>query len=86
MRLKELRKKHNLTQKQLAAMISVAQSTYSDYENAELNIPSEQWLRFADIYGVSVDYMMGLTDNPTRNWSKEGSLVAEIPDPSKKKN
>lgn len=81
-RLKELRKQMGLTQQQVASMINVAQSTYSDYENGELNIHSELWLTFAYIYGVSVDYMMGLTEDPTRYWGNDSLSVAEQLDDS----
>ena len=76
-RLKEMRRRHKYTQKHLGYMLNVAQSTYSDYENGTLSIHSELWFALAIIYNVSVDYMMGLTDDPRRLWGQDGFHVTE---------
>ncbi len=61
-RLKDLREDMDLTQIKLASEIGCSQTTYSRYENEILNIPIDILLKLADFYGVSVDYILGLTD------------------------
>ena len=48
-----------MTQKQLAALLHVSQSTYSRYESGFLDVPSGILLALADLYGVTVDYLLG---------------------------
>ncbi|MBG9981524.1 helix-turn-helix transcriptional regulator [Aerococcaceae bacterium DSM 111020] len=76
-RLRELRTKNRLKQEHLSGILNVSQSTYSDYENENLNIATDHWVALADTYDVSVDYMMGLTDYPERRWNNNIWLVAE---------
>ena len=60
-RLKELRKEHKLTQKQLAAKLGVGQSTIANYEQ-KIRFPDEHMLRkVADYFSTSLDYLMGRT-------------------------
>lgn len=61
-RIRALREDSDLPQKELAAALSVAQTTYSDYELGKLNIPAPILIRLADYYGTSVDYLLGRTD------------------------
>lgn len=58
-RIKDLREDHDLKQKQLAAYLSVDQSTYSDYENGKINVPVDMLIKIADYYKVSLDYLVG---------------------------
>jgi len=62
MRLKDLREDADLTQKQLADILHVRQNTYSQYENGQRQIPIDSLVTVARFYGVSVDYLLGLTD------------------------
>ena len=64
-RLRELRKKNNLTQKQMAAKLSMSQTGYSKYETGENDIPTSVLIKFSKIYDVSVDYILGLSNDPT---------------------
>lgn len=61
LKLRELREDNDLTQTALAKLLQVHQTTYSDYERGNLNVPIAvlDWL--ADYYGVSVDYLLGRT-------------------------
>ena len=61
-RLKYLRDEHNLSQTQLAAQLGVCQRSYSAYERGERTIPPELFVKLAKIYNVSIDYMLGLTN------------------------
>ena len=67
MRLKDLREDHDLTQKKLSEMLHISQNTYSQYENGVRQLPIEMLIRISEIYGVSTDYILRLTNNPKRN-------------------
>ncbi len=66
-RLKYLRESELLSQTEVANAIFVAQRTYSYYENEQHDIPTATLIRLADFYDVSVDYILGRTDNPKLN-------------------
>ena len=61
-RIRELREDHDLTQRFIASYLSIAQNTYSNYENGKREIPMEQMIRLADFYKVNMDYLIGRTD------------------------
>lgn len=65
-RLKELRKDKNLTQKSLAEKVGSARRSIQSYE-LDINKPtSDVLIALADFFDVSVDYLLGRTDNPKR--------------------
>lgn len=59
MRLKELRKAKKLKQIDIAEMLSCSQGVYSRYESGEREPPFDIMKKLAEIYGVTVDYLMG---------------------------
>lgn len=62
---RRLRKAKGLTQMQLAKILHVNQTTVSHWE-IEQSIPDPVMLKqLSSFYGVSVDYLLGRTDNPT---------------------
>lgn len=61
-RIRDLREDNDLSQAQIANILSVSQSTYSRYESGYLDVPSEILIALAKHYNVSVDYILGLTD------------------------
>lgn len=61
-RIRNLRKDHDLSQKVIAEYLQVHQTTYSDYELENLNIPAELLMKLALYYQTSTDYLLGLTD------------------------
>ena len=61
-RLRDLREDRDLKQKDLADLLRVHQTTYSDYELGRLNIPIAALHALADFYGVSIDYLLGRTN------------------------
>ena len=63
-RVRDLREDRDLKQKDLAKLLQVHQTTYSDYELGMLNLPVNALHQLADFYGVSVDYLLGRTDEP----------------------
>ena len=66
-RLRDLRQDHDLTQKQVAKYLSMSQTGYSKYETGENDIPTHILISLSNLYKVSIDYLLGITDNPKRN-------------------
>ncbi len=66
-RLKYLRESELLTQKEIADILFITQRTYSYYETGTHDIPTQTLIKLADYYNVSVDYILGRTDNPKLN-------------------
>ena len=64
-RIRDLREDRDLKQKQLAEYLQIHQTTYSDYELGNLNVPAEILIKLAQLYKTSTDYILGLTDDPT---------------------
>lgn len=64
-RLRDLREDHDLKQKDIAQLLKIHQTTYSDYELGRLNIPTDALHTLADYYHVSIDYLLGRTNTKT---------------------
>ena len=62
--LKSLRESLGMNQKQFAAELGFPTNTYSNYENGIRDPRPDFWITIADKYHVSIDYLMGFTDNP----------------------
>lgn len=65
LRIRDLREDRDLKQKQVADYLICDQSLYSKYERQEWPLPLELADKLADLYGVSVDYLMGRTNIKT---------------------
>lgn len=63
-RLRAMREDRDLNQEQLAKLLHVSQSSYSDYERGNTNIPVVTLKQLALFYGTSIDYLLELTDEP----------------------
>ena len=63
-RLRDMREDRDLPQRALAELLHVSQATYSRYESGALDVPSGALIALALFYRTSVDYLLGLTDNP----------------------
>lgn len=61
-RLKELRQKNNLTLKELAQKIGMANNTLSQYETGKREPKLETWQALADFFNVSVPYLQGIDE------------------------
>ena len=66
-RLKELRKKKGISQLRLATDLNTTQNTISRYETGEREPGIEELIMIADYFNVSVDYLIGRTENPQMN-------------------
>ena len=63
-RLQELRKDHGLSQEQLAQILGVSHYTVSSYECNRSDPDDKSKIILAKLFDVSVDYLLGLIDNP----------------------
>jgi transcriptional regulator with XRE-family HTH domain len=57
--IKNLRVETRKRQVELAEYLNVKQTTYSKYELGKINIPVEILIKLADLYDVSLDYIVG---------------------------
>lgn len=55
---------HDDKQRERAAVLHVSQNTYSQYETGGIELPPKKLILLADFYHVSVDYLLGRTNNP----------------------
>ncbi len=75
MRLKELRKKNNVSQLKLAMDLELNQNTISRYENGVREADYATLIKIADYFNVSIDYLLERTDNPNHFCQKETSTL-----------
>ena len=66
-RIRDLREDRDLFQREVAKVLHCSQRVYSNYELGQRDIPTEVLIRLADYYHVSIDYLLGQTNNPVRN-------------------
>lgn len=63
-RIRDLREDHDLTQKEVAKKLNCSQQVYSNYELGQRDIPTDILIKISQLYRVSVDYILELSDNP----------------------
>ncbi len=63
-RIRDLREDNDLTQKQVAEMLSCSQQVYSNYELGQRDIPTDILIQLSRFYNVSTDYILGISNNP----------------------
>ena len=61
-RLRELREDKDLYQKDIAKILNMSQTGYSQYETETNDIPTEILKKLADYYNTSIDYLLYRTD------------------------
>ncbi len=61
-RIRELRQDNDLTQKEVADILKIAQTTYSQYELYKRPMPIECLMILCKFYEVSADYILGFTN------------------------
>ena len=66
-RIRSLREDKDITQREMAKMLNCSQQVYSNYELGQRDIPTDILIRLANFHHVSVDYLLGLTDQKERN-------------------
>ncbi len=65
LRIRDIREDRDLTQLEIAKLLNCTQQTYSRYETGEITIDINNLEKLALFYNTSVDYLIGLTENPT---------------------
>ena len=66
-RLKKLRKNKKVYQKNVSELLGVTERHYRKYEAGTIDPPTSKTVLLADYFDVSVDYLVGRTDNPAVN-------------------
>ncbi len=61
-RLRDLREDYDLNQTEIAKIINMSQTGYSQYETGTNDIPTKILIKLALFYDTSIDYILGLTD------------------------
>lgn len=62
-RVKALRKERHMTQKAMAAMLGKTERHYQDMEAGKINVPGLTLIQLADFFQVSLDYLVGRSDD-----------------------
>ena len=62
-RIRDLREDNDKTQKELALVLNCSQQVYSNYELGQRDIPTDILIKLSKYYKVSVDYILGISDN-----------------------
>ena len=78
-RFKELRNNKRLSQRGLAGKLGVSQTAVSQWETDRTYPDVPTMIRFADLCGVSLDYLLGRTDNPLSIVPRETPYVEVTP-------
>ena len=63
-RIRDLREDKDLTQKEMAKQLNCSQQVYSNYELGQRDVPTDVLIKLSKIHGVSVDYILGISNNP----------------------
>ena len=62
LRLKDLREDKDLKQDEIASILNISQTNYSNYELGKINIPVNSLITLSSFYTTSIDYLLGLTN------------------------
>ncbi len=73
-RLKQLRKEKGLTQRKLAEILNLDDSSISMYERGKTSPPDDIKIKLANFFGVSVDYLLGISNNRDKDTSLPKSI------------
>ena len=65
-RLKDLREDHDLTQADVAEILQTTREQVSKYETGKQMMGIDKYIKLANYYNVSLDYLMGLIDTPRK--------------------
>lgn len=76
--IRNLREDNDKKHIELANYLNVKQTTYSKYELGKINVPIEIFIKLADYYDVSVDYLLGRTKEKNNPASKRAAVQSLI--------
>ena len=66
-RIRDLREDSDMKQRDVAKFLNCSQQVYSNYELGQRDIPTNVLIKLSGLYNVSIDYILGQTQNPLRN-------------------
>lgn len=73
-KLKQMRLSRNLTLDDIEKKTGIKRASYNNYENSKSEPKSKTWQTLAEFYGVSVEYLMGLSNDPTPSAERNPNL------------
>jgi transcriptional regulator with XRE-family HTH domain len=79
-RLNQLRDKLGLTQKELSSRLGIPRTTYSGYENGSREPDHQTMEKFANYFDVSIDYLLGRTEDPKRVLKEQARQLIDMVD------
>lgn len=65
LRLREIREKHDLTQRKIAAKLHISKSYYNYFETGERIIPVVRLNEYCNLFKLNFDYVLGFDEYPT---------------------
>lgn len=65
-RIRDLREDHDFTQKFVANLLSFSHTNYVKIERGEVVLTAEILIKLSELYDVSTDYILGISDCPQR--------------------
>lgn len=76
-RLRQVRKQKEITLKEVAEDVGIADNTLQQYETEKREPKKETWIKLADYYNVPVAYLMGLPDGLVQHINKKQAMTFE---------
>ena len=73
-RVRDLREDNDKTQAQIANLLNTGITTYRRWETGEREIPLHIIIQLAIYYNVSLDYITGLSKDPTQKWTSKNNI------------
>ncbi len=77
-RIKEIRKKKNISQKEFAEMMKTSQQKISKIENGQQGIFTDDLSEICQSLNISADYLLGLTDNPAIDLPEDDQMLIDL--------
>lgn len=65
-RIKELREDRDISQEELSKLLNISQQTLSQYENNKRKLPIDLLKKYAIIFNVTTDYILGINENESK--------------------
>lgn len=65
-RIHDLREKKRLSEQDAAKYLNVSEDIYRQYELGTRDLPTQQLIKLSELFGVSIDYILCITDKPER--------------------
>lgn len=77
-RLSRLRIAKKRTHQDLADYLGITRQAYSNYESGKRDVDTSTLNKLADYYDVSIDYLLGRSNNPSRAEESNDPEIAEL--------